>query len=153
MTFRRMNNKAGWQTHIRAWMIGEREMGKWMSLGSDRNSLKAIRHNMHRKLASKLNEKRSACMCVFFFFFLLCSGRAVANRKGCVYIWYIFISPFVTTSIHCYLVHTKALTVSRHCFFSLYPIYLWISDAAIRPLLLLVFFFYFFFLSQAFIKC
>lgn len=72
-----------------------------MSLGSDRNSLKAIRHNMHRKLASKLNEKRL----VFFLCVRVYVGRVRIEKDVFTY---IFISSFVTTSIQFYFVHIRA---------------------------------------------
>lgn len=71
----------------------------------NRNSLKAIRHNMHRKLASKLNEKR-------LDFFLRAYAGSGANRKGCMFTYDIFfISSFVTNihSVFISLIHTEKM--------------------------------------------
>lgn len=56
-------------SHRPSWLPLSNEHGKWMSRRSNCSSLKAIFHNMHRKLASKLNEIR--------FFFPLVFVRVV----------------------------------------------------------------------------
>lgn len=83
------------------WLAGEHE--KRMSPGSNCSSLKAIFHNMHRKLASKLNE-----IC-FRFFFSLSLSFSVCLLYLSVSVWMekdvCIILSFIATSIQ---IPTKA---------------------------------------------